>query len=188
MEENKTYEVCPHCAEEVELNAELMVQTCPNCGKRIVTCSMCRACDTEDNYCTHCCLCYQADKENEEALQEARESIHKKMITERRDTMYKQEKEELISTLRTIIENNGRDGAIVFDRWDLIFHPHAWGEEREESIREIWIESDGRVMTNTTFDDWGDGISSDTTDCSEFSNAEIKEIVELVRRGVADMA
>lgn len=61
-----TYEVCPHCGEEVELDAELKVQTCPNCGMRIVTCSMCRACDSEDNYCTHCCLAYQADAENGE--------------------------------------------------------------------------------------------------------------------------
>lgn len=61
-----TYEVCPHCEEEVMLEPELKVQTCPNCGKRIVTCSMCRACDTPDNYCTHCCLRYQAEKENEE--------------------------------------------------------------------------------------------------------------------------
>jgi hypothetical protein len=48
-----------------------MVQTCPHCGRRIVTCSMCRACDTEDNYCTHCCLDYQAKVENEEAEREA---------------------------------------------------------------------------------------------------------------------
>jgi len=61
-----TYEVCPHCEEEVRLKAELMVQTCPKCGKRIVTCSMCRACDTEENYCTNCCLSYQADVENKE--------------------------------------------------------------------------------------------------------------------------
>ena len=61
---DKTYEVCPHCGEEVVLDAELKVQTCPNCGKRIVTCSMCLACDTNDNYCTKCCLCYQAEQEN----------------------------------------------------------------------------------------------------------------------------
>ena len=48
------------------LEPELKVQTCPECGKRIVTCSMCRACDTPDNYCSKCCLCYQAERENEE--------------------------------------------------------------------------------------------------------------------------
>ncbi len=61
-----TYEVCPHCGEEVELKNELMVQTCPNCGKRIVTCSMCRACDTGEKYCSLCCLDYQAKVENKE--------------------------------------------------------------------------------------------------------------------------
>lgn len=72
MKENTTYEVCPFCETEVELNAELMVQTCPHCGKRIVTCSMCRASeDTEHNYCTHCCLDYQARMENEDAEREA---------------------------------------------------------------------------------------------------------------------
>lgn len=69
--EKKSYvwEVCPHCNEEVQLDDELMVQTCPTCGRRIVTCSMCRACDANDgkNYCSNCCLSYQADKENEEA-------------------------------------------------------------------------------------------------------------------------
>lgn len=65
-----TYEWCPECDTEVKLKAELMVQTCPHCGKRIVTCSMCRACDTEDNYCSKCCLCYQAEVENKEMEQE----------------------------------------------------------------------------------------------------------------------
>ena len=65
------YEVCPHCDTEVMLDAELKVQTCPNCGKRIVTCSMCRACDTEENYCTRCCLSYQAMVENFEMEMEA---------------------------------------------------------------------------------------------------------------------
>ena len=67
-EKNCTYEVCPHCGKEVELRAELMVQTCPSCGKRIVTCSMCRACDADSNYCVNCCLEYQAKAENEENL------------------------------------------------------------------------------------------------------------------------
>ena len=61
-----TYEVCPHCNEEVMLEPELKVQTCPHCGMRIVTCSMCRACETGENYCSKCCLEYQARKENEE--------------------------------------------------------------------------------------------------------------------------
>ena len=65
-----TWEVCPHCEEEVMLDAELKVQTCPNCGKRIVTCSMCRACDNPDGvpYCANCCLDYQAKAENGEII------------------------------------------------------------------------------------------------------------------------
>lgn len=65
-ETNKTYEVCPHCEQEVKLDAELKVQTCPNCGRSIVTCSMCLACDTDKPYCVHCCLQYQAMIENKE--------------------------------------------------------------------------------------------------------------------------
>ena len=72
----KTYEYCPHCDTEVALDAELKVQTCPNCGKRIVTCSMCRACDTEDNYCTKCCLSYQAQAENEDIEKEREFAQH----------------------------------------------------------------------------------------------------------------
>lgn len=60
------YEVCPHCNEGVMLEPELKVQTCPNCGKRIVACSMCLACETTENYCSKCCLAYQARIENEE--------------------------------------------------------------------------------------------------------------------------
>ena len=63
---NRTYEYCPHCDTNVLLDPELKVQTCPNCGKRIVTCSMCRACDSGEDYCTKCCLNYQAKVENEE--------------------------------------------------------------------------------------------------------------------------
>ena len=61
------YEHCPHCDAEVALKAELSVQTCPNCGKKIPACSMCLATDANDGkkYCSNCCLCYQAEKYNE---------------------------------------------------------------------------------------------------------------------------
>lgn len=67
----KTEEYCPHCDEYVEVDAELKVVTCPNCGKRIVVCSMCRACDSGNatgptGFCTNCCLDYQAKVENGE--------------------------------------------------------------------------------------------------------------------------
>jgi len=63
-----TSEYCPFCDTVVELDPELKVQTCPHCGMRIVTCSMCRAADANDgkNYCSRCCLNYQATVENKE--------------------------------------------------------------------------------------------------------------------------
>ena len=70
VEYEHTYEVCPHCEEEVELRADLSIQVCPNCGKHIVACSMCRPCDEEINYCTNCCLCRQAELENEDIERE----------------------------------------------------------------------------------------------------------------------
>ena len=66
MEKEKTWEVCPHCDTEVELDATLSVQKCPNCGKHIVACSMCTACNEEKDYCGNCCLCHQADELNED--------------------------------------------------------------------------------------------------------------------------
>lgn len=68
MEYEKTEEYCPYCEEYVEVDADLKVVTCPNCGKRIVVCSMCRACDNEagEPYCALCCLDYQAKVENGE--------------------------------------------------------------------------------------------------------------------------
>lgn len=62
-----TYEICPYCGGEVELDAELKVQTCSNCGKHIVTCSMCLASsDNVEGCCKSCPLEYLADKMNEE--------------------------------------------------------------------------------------------------------------------------
>lgn len=60
----KTYEVCPHCGEEVELDADLNVQVCPSCGKHIVVCSMCEATYESANYCKDCCLCFRAEQLN----------------------------------------------------------------------------------------------------------------------------
>lgn len=65
-----TYEVCPHCGEEVQLDAELKVQVCPNCGKHLVSCSMCTAyMSDEDDYhrfCQNCVLEYMEKQMNKE--------------------------------------------------------------------------------------------------------------------------
>ena len=43
-EREYTYEMCPHCATEIEYVAEKGVKRCPSCGKHIVICSMCVEC------------------------------------------------------------------------------------------------------------------------------------------------
>jgi predicted RNA-binding Zn-ribbon protein involved in translation (DUF1610 family) len=58
--ENITYELCPHCENEVKLKNELNVQVCPECGKHIVVCSMCL-----DYHCSNCKLEHLANKLNE---------------------------------------------------------------------------------------------------------------------------
>lgn len=64
----KTYEVCPHCGEEVQLDAELKVQVCPNCGKHLVSCSMCPASSGEVpdymRFCQNCILEYLEKQKN----------------------------------------------------------------------------------------------------------------------------
>ena len=57
-DDNKTYEVCPHCEEEVKLPNTLGVFRCPTCGKWIVTCSMCLPDEID---CNGCVLCKHAD-------------------------------------------------------------------------------------------------------------------------------
>ena len=65
--EGITYEYCPHCESEVQLPNRLGVYVCPNCGRRIVNCSMCRASQDEvEGCCTNCPLEYMAHKEDEE--------------------------------------------------------------------------------------------------------------------------
>lgn len=64
----KTYECCPHCGKEVELDAELKVQKCPECGKYIVTCSMCL--NPQESLCYGtCCLEILAHKMNDEVFE-----------------------------------------------------------------------------------------------------------------------
>ena len=155
-----TYEVCPHCEAEVELNAELAVQTCPNCGKRIVTCSMCRACDANDgkSYCANCCLCYQAEAENLEAV------------------AYQAEKKALVdSALASIREN----GPFTADAESAPVVPLVYvGEKGDEMILEVYIEEayeegqEESVAVHTLAD--GDDRYFDLV---EFSNDEIRAIL-----------
>lgn len=66
VEDGVTYEVCPHCEEEVMLSNELKVQRCPSCGKYIVTCSMCPNNDGSISFeCDKCPLSVLAKRMNE---------------------------------------------------------------------------------------------------------------------------
>ena len=59
MKTNVTYEYCPLCETEVELEFEFKVQICPNCGKPILPCSIC---DMDFNPCFKCPLQEERDK------------------------------------------------------------------------------------------------------------------------------
>lgn len=48
-----TYEVCPHCNEEVKLDAVFKLQLCPGCKELIKPCSLC---DMDKVNCNKCKL------------------------------------------------------------------------------------------------------------------------------------
>ena len=151
FEHKNAYEVCPHCGEEVKLDAELKVQTCPNCGKRIVTCSMCRACDSGENYCSKCCLCFQAEAENADI-----ELLHNDIALWLLDRVAQGEHEEVGSmdwrdypgdgeTQRVSIMKN-EDGE--FDVWmsdtpcaDFVLTKDSTGEEIRKAVDKWFSEN-----------------------------------------------
>lgn len=64
-DDNKVYEYCSYCENEVILDNEFKVQVCPDCGHAIVPCSICPL----DSCCTNCpldVLCRQKNDEIEE--------------------------------------------------------------------------------------------------------------------------
>lgn len=64
-DDNKVYEYCPHCEDEVVLDNEFKVQVCPDCGHAIVPCSICPLESCVSN-CPLDVLCRQKNKQNEE--------------------------------------------------------------------------------------------------------------------------
>ena len=68
--EDKIYELCPLCEDEVQLDNIFKVQTCPTCGKAIVPCSICpslaKGICTYDSTDNKCKLCVIADEINGE--------------------------------------------------------------------------------------------------------------------------
>lgn len=83
------WELCPECEEEVMLDAELKVQTCPNCGKRIVPCAMCTACGEKENYCSKCVLVRQARMENiEDEMKKRCNNAYQKFLIDNYDKIH----------------------------------------------------------------------------------------------------
>ena len=66
-DDNKVYEYCPHCENEVVLNNEFKVQVCPDCGHAIVPCSICPL----ESCCSTCALDVLCRQKNNEIDGEA---------------------------------------------------------------------------------------------------------------------
>lgn len=66
-DDNKVYEYCPHCENEVILNDEFKVQVCPDCGHAIVPCSICPL----ESCCSNCPLDALCRQKNDEIDEEA---------------------------------------------------------------------------------------------------------------------
>ena len=49
-EDNGVWELCPKCEAEVFILKD-QVSNCPNCGERIIPCSMCIECIASGDYC-----------------------------------------------------------------------------------------------------------------------------------------
>lgn len=53
LQENILWELCPHCSYEVPLKKSFRIQHCPNCGEKILPCSLC---DMDKENCSECPL------------------------------------------------------------------------------------------------------------------------------------
>ncbi len=107
--------------------------------------------------------------------------IHKWVANEKEDS-YKKEKEELLDIIRDAVEENG---GFVFKDGEKVFHPIYVGEPREERIREVYTEESEEgenpyVIVVTTFTDESGMPMDEHTNCADFSNDEIKEIIKLI--------
>ena len=60
FEDSSTDEICPYCSAEVELPPHKGIFECPECGKLIVSCSMC---EPNKQNCSNCKLCQLAEKQ-----------------------------------------------------------------------------------------------------------------------------
>ena len=90
---------------------------------------------------------------------------------------YDEEKERLVDTIRKAVKEKGGFG---FEYGEKMFTPIFCGDPREESIIDVFVEENDDVTIVTTYLD-EDGMQMDEeTNCEEFSNDEIKEIIKLL--------
>ena len=97
---------------------------------------------------------------------------------------YDDEKHELLNTIRKAIEEKG---AFLFSSEDnKTFNPIYCGEPRKETIMEVYEEEpygreeEGDVIVITNFTDEYGQMQEERTNCAEFSNDEIRQIIALL--------
>ena len=129
-----------------------MVQTCPHCGRRIVTCSMCLACEANDgkNYCSNCCLSKQAELENEEkfptiSIGQAEMEVRRKLLHEQLEDRVYELATELadhyiaeVEKEHTIVDCDGQEVNSDIDTSD-----EMWYDEIKEEIKRSIFEKLG---------------------------------------------
>lgn len=106
-----------------------------------------------------------------------------KWIEQEKANSYEEEKERLLDTIRDAVEESG---GFVFEDGEKVFHPIYVGEPREERIREVYTEEEYNegekpyVVVVTSFTDEDGKVEDERTNCAEFSNDEIRQIIELL--------
>ena len=97
---------------------------------------------------------------------------------------YDDEKHELLNTIRKAVEEKG---AFLFSSEDnKTFNPIYCGEPRKETIMEVYEEEpygreeEGDVIVITNFTDEYGQMQEERTNCAEFSNDEIRQIIALL--------
>lgn len=132
----KVYEMCPHCDTEVELDAELKVQKCTNCGKYIVTCSMCPNILGEGYRCTKdCCLEVLAHKKNEEEFEEIMDTTngHDKELVTKINKLWSRERERFAAILCALYR---RDFEEIYNADSFLGLPNDKMQAADTLIRE----------------------------------------------------
>jgi hypothetical protein len=110
-----------------------------------------------------------------------RKEIDKWIAEENKNSEYEKEKERLLDIIRDGVEKNN---GYLFDDEVKTFNPIYCGSKQEERLLEVYTE-DGEegekpyVVVVTSFIDGGTE-STEHTNCEEFSNDEIKEIIKLL--------